>query len=163
MKAQMEMNDPDKMYPDANLTLRISYGKVKGYRPRDAVHYDYQTYLSGLMEKYIPGNTDFDIPEKLQSLYADKDFGDYAVNGDVPLAFIASIHTTGGNSGSPVINAKGELTGTNFDRVWEGILSDYQYNPDICRNVSLDIRFTLFIIEKLGGSKNIIDELQIIK
>ncbi len=163
MKAQMEMNDPDQMYPDANLTMRISYGNVKGYQPRDAVQYKSQTYLSGLLAKNIPGNPDFDVPLKLQSLYAEKDFGDYAVKDDVPVAFIASNHTTGGNSGSPVINANGELTGTNFDRVWEGILSDIQYYPEICRNVSLDIRFTLFIIQKLGGAQHIIDELQIIK
>jgi hypothetical protein len=163
MKAQMEMNDSNRMYPDANLTMRVAYGQVKSYSPNDAVHYDFQSTLQGLMEKYIPGDPDFDVPEKLRSLYAAKDYGPYAANGEVPVAFIATNHTTGGNSGSPVINANGELIGTNFDRVWEGTLSDIQYDGSLCRNIALDIRYTLFIIEKLGGAENIIAELSIVK
>ncbi|MEO8088197.1 MAG: S46 family peptidase, partial [Bacteroidota bacterium] len=163
MKAQMEMNDRDKMYPDANLSLRVTYGQVKGYQARDAVHYNYKSTLSGLIEKYIPGDPDFNVPEKLRTLYDAKDYGTYAENGEVPVAFIATNHTTGGNSGSPVINADGELIGTNFDRVWEGTVSDIQYDLNVCRNISLDIRYTLFIIEKFGDAKNIINELQLSK
>ncbi len=163
MKAQMEMNGTENMYPDGNVTMRLAYGNVKSYNPNDTVHHSYQSNLMGLMEKHIPGDPDFDVPLKLQSLYAAKDYGPYSVNGDVPLAFITNCHTTGGNSGSPVINANGELIGTNFDRVWEGTVSDIQYDPSVCRNIALDIRFTLFIIEKLGGAQNIIDELQISK
>jgi hypothetical protein len=161
MKAQMEMKGGEKLYPDANLTLRVTYGQVKGYSPRDAVHYGYQSTLTGVMEKYIPDDPDFNVPAKLRELYDSKDFGSYALNGDVPVAFIANNHTTGGNSGSPVINADGELIGTNFDRTWEGTLSDIQYDVNLCRNIALDIRYTLFIIEKVGGAKHIIDELQI--
>lgn len=163
MKAQMEMNDPANLYPDANSTLRVAYGQVKGYRPMNAVYYDYFTSLSGIFEKYVPGDPDYDLPSKLIELYDSKNLGSYSSNGDVPFGFITSSHTTGGNSGSAVINAKGELIGTNFDRVWEGTMSDIKYNPEICRNISLDIRFTLFLIEKLGGAQNIIDELQISK
>ena len=163
MKAQMEMRDKEDLYPDANLTLRLAFGQVKSYDPQDAVHYNFQTTLTGVMEKYIPGDPDFDVPEKLQSLYNAKDYGSYAENGEVPVAFIATNHTTGGNSGSPVLNANGELIGTNFDRVWEGTLSDIRFNDSLCRNITLDIRYTLFLIEKLGGAKNIIDELVISK
>lgn len=161
MQAQMERQMRDKMYPDANLTMRVAYGQVKGYEPRDAIHYDYCSTLGGLMEKYIPGDPDFDVPEKLRELYASNDFGNYAVHGELPVAFIATNHTTGGNSGSPVINADGELIGTNFDRTWEGTLSDIYFDPKVCRNITLDIRYTLFLIEKLGGATNIIDELKI--
>jgi hypothetical protein len=163
MKAQMEMYAPEILYPDANLTLRISYGQVQGYNPRDGIHYNYQSFLKGIIEKYIPGDPDFDVPKKLISLYNAKDFGNYSQNGDVPVTFIASNHTTGGNSGSPVINENGELIGTNFDRVWEGTLSDIEFDPSVCRNIVLDIRYTLFIIEKFGSASNIIRELQIVK
>jgi hypothetical protein len=163
MKAQMEMDTTHALYPDANLTMRVSYGQVKGYKPRDGVSYGYQSYLKGIVEKYIPGDPDFDVPEKLLYLYNAKYFGSYEVNGDVPVTFIATNHTTGGNSGSPVINKNGELIGTNFDRVWEGTLSDIEFDPDVCRNIALDIRYTLFIIEKLGGASNIINELRIVR
>lgn len=163
MKAQMEMNNNANMYPDANSTLRVSFGQVKSYDPVDAVHYKHATTLSGLMEKYIPGDPDFDLPAKLIELFNAKDFGSFASGNDVPVAFITNNHTTGGNSGSPLINAFGELTGINFDRAWEGIASDIRFDPEISRNIALDIRCTLFIIEKLGGAKNIIDELNISK
>jgi len=163
MKAQMEMNNPVTMYPDANLTLRVAFGQVQSYSPRDAVHYDYKSTLGGAIEKFIPADPDFNLPAELVQLHAEKNFGDYAADGEIPVAFIATNHTTGGNSGSPVINANGELIGTNFDRIWEGTDSDIQFDPDLCRNISLDIRYTLFIIEKLGDAKNIIDELTIVK
>jgi hypothetical protein len=163
MAAQMEMQPEKKFYPDANSTLRLAYGQVKGYSPRDGDYYTPFSTLDGIMEKYIPGDEDFDVPAKLVELYKSKNYGNYAVNGTMPVAFLATNHTTGGNSGSPVLNAKGQLIGTNFDRVWEGTMSDEQFNPDICRNITLDIRYTLFIIDKFAGDKRLIDEMDIIR
>ncbi len=163
MQAQREFMKDKVFYPDANSTLRIAYGNVKGYYPRDGVYYTPQTNLSGAIEKYVSGDEDFDLPKKLIELYEKKDFGQYAVNGEVPVAFIATNHTTGGNSGSPVLNANGQLIGTNFDRVWEGTMSDIMFDPDRCRNITLDIRYTLFIIDKYAGAKNLIDEMELVK
>jgi len=163
MAAQRNYEPQRAFYPDANSTLRITYGKVKGYEPRDAVYYEYQTYLDGIMEKYIPGHEEFDVPSRLIDLYKAKDYGRYAVNGRLPVSFVATNHTTGGNSGSPVINAKGELIGTNYDRVWEGTMSDVLYNPAICRNVTLDIRYTLFIIDKYANAQRLIGEMQLVQ
>ncbi|HKR03737.1 MAG TPA: S46 family peptidase, partial [Bacteroidia bacterium] len=162
MAAQMEMQSEKKFYPDGNLTLRVTYGQVQDYAPRDAVHYNFYTTLEGVMEKEDASDTQFIVPKKLKELYDKKDYGQYGKNGLMPLAFIASNHTTGGNSGSPVINAKGELIGTNYDRVWEGTMSDLQYDPDQCRNISLDIRYTLFVIDKFAGCKRLIDEMTIV-
>ena len=162
MQAQLEMADGKKMYPDANLTLRIAYGNVKPYHPRDGVDYNFYTTLEGVIEKYKPKDEEFDVPAKLIQLYKQKDYGRYGVNGKMPLAFIATNHTTGGNSGSPVLNAKGHLLGTNFDRVWEGTMSDIDFNPEICRNITLDIRYTLFIIDKFAGAKYLVDEMQLV-
>jgi hypothetical protein len=162
LAGQREMKPEKKFYPDANSTLRIAYGQVMGYDARDAVRYNYYTTLDGLMEKYIPGNEEFDVPAKLVALYKKKDYGRYAVNGKLPIAFIATNHTTGGNSGSPVLNAKGQLIGTNYDRVWEGTMSDILFNPEVCRNVTLDIRYTLFVIEKMGEANRLIQELDLI-
>ncbi|MEO8149948.1 MAG: S46 family peptidase [Bacteroidia bacterium] len=163
MQAQREFQKDKVFYPDANSTLRVAYGNVKGYYPRNGVYYTAQTTLGGAIEKYIPNDDEFDLPKKLTELYAQKDFGRYGVNGDVPIAFIATNHTTGGNSGSPVLNAKGELIGTNFDRVWEGTMSDIMFDPDRCRNITLDVPYTLFIIDKYAGAKNLIDEMEIVK
>jgi hypothetical protein len=163
MAAQRSYEPQRAFYPDANSTLRITYGKVKGYEPRDAVYYGYQTYLDGIMEKYIPGHEEFDVPVRLVELYRAKDFGRYGVNGRLPVSFIATNHTTGGNSGSPVINAKGELIGTNYDRVWEGTMSDVLYNPEICRNITLDIRYTLFIIDKYANAQRLINEMELVQ
>lgn len=159
MQAQMEMQPDKNFYPDANLTMRVTYGNVKGYEPRDGVEYKYFTTLDGLMEKEDSTEEDFVVPSKLKELYALKDYGPYGVSGTLPVNFIATNHTTGGNSGSPVINAYGELIGTNFDRAWEGVMSDLQYDPDQCRNISLDIRYTLFLIEKYAGCKRLIEEM----
>jgi len=164
MTAQRMMQPTKDFYPDANSTLRVAYGEVDGYMAKDAVLYTYQTTDEGIEQKYIPGDEEFDMPEKMMDLFHKNDFGRYAnSNGDLPIAFIASNHTTGGNSGSPVINANGELIGTNYDRVWEGTMSDVMYDINRCRNISLDIRYTLFIIDKYAGAKNIIDELWIVK
>lgn len=163
MAAQREMQPERKFYPDANSTLRVAYGQVRGYEARDAVSYGYYTTLDGIMEKYRPGDEEFDLPASLIDLYRRKDYGRYAVNGTVPVAFVATNHTTGGNSGSPVLNARGHLIGTNYDRVWEGTMSDILFNPEICRNITLDVRYTLFVVEKVGGARWLIDEMDIIE
>ena len=164
MKGILEFSTPqDRIFPDANSTLRVTYGKVKGYEPRDAVSYDHVTYLDGIMEKYIPGDYEFDVPEKLIDLYNKKDFGPYAdKTGKLPVNYIATNHTTGGNSGSPAFDKYGNLVGLNFDRVWEGTMSDIYYDPAICRNIMVDIRFVLFVVDKYAGAQNLIDELKIV-
>ena len=162
MEGQKEMQPEKKLYPDANSTLRLAYGQVRGYEARDAVYFNFQTDLDGIMEKYIPGDEEFDLPTRLVELHKSKDYGRYGVNGTVPVAFIATNHTTGGNSGSPVLNAKGNLIGTNYDRVWEGTMSDILFNPEICRNITLDIRYTLFIVDKFAGAKRLIDEMDLV-
>lgn len=163
MKAILELSPKSaRIFPDANSTLRVTYGKVKGYKPSDAVVYTPFTYLDGVMEKYVPGDYEFDVPQKLIDLYNAKDYGKYAENGKMPVAFIATNHTTGGNSGSPALDANGNLIGLNFDRVWEGTMSDVYYSPDICRNIMVDSRYILFIIDKFAGAKNLIDEMKII-
>ena len=162
MKAILELFPNDRIFPDANSTLRVTYGKVKGYKPNDAITFEPFTYLDGVMEKYVPGDYEFDVPKKLIDLYNSKDYGDYASKGKIPVAFIATNHTTGGNSGSPALDAKGNLIGLNFDRVWEGTMSDIYYSPEICRNIMVDIRYVLFIIDKFAGADNLIKELKII-
>ena len=163
MKAITEFFPNDRIFPDANSTLRVTYGQVKGYKPSDAVVYESVSYLDGVIEKYIPGDYEFDAPAKLIDLYNKKDYGKYAdKNGKMPLCFIATNHTTGGNSGSPALDARGNLIGLNFDRVWEGTMSDIYYSPEICRNIMVDSRYILFIIDKFAGAKNLIDEMTII-
>lgn len=163
MKGILEFFPNDRIFPDANSTLRVTYGKVKGYKPSDAVIYEPISYLDGVMEKYVPGDYEFDVPKKLIDLYNAKDFGKYAdKNGKMPLAFIATNHTTGGNSGSPALDATGNLIGLNFDRVWEGTMSDIYYSPEICRNIMVDTRYILFVIDKFAGAKNLIEEITIV-
>ena len=161
MKALLELNSGERIFPDANSTLRVTYGKVKGYEPKDATIYKPFTYLDGVLEKYIPGDYEFDVPKKLIDLHTSKDYGPYGDSGKMPVCFIGTNHTTGGNSGSPAIDSRGNLIGLNFDRVWEGTMSDIYYDPSICRNVMVDIRYVLFIIDKFANAKNIIDELRI--
>ncbi|ASF43777.1 S46 family peptidase [Capnocytophaga genosp. AHN8471] len=164
MKAILEFSKPqDRIFPDANSTLRVTYGKVAGYSPLDAVTYDYMTYLDGVMEKYVPNDYEFDVPAKLRELYEKKDYGIYGVNGKMPVCFIATNHTTGGNSGSPAIDAQGNLIGLNFDRVWEGTMSDIHYDPKICRNIMVDIRYVLFIIDKYAGAGYLLNEMKLVK
>ncbi len=163
MKGILELSPKDaRIFPDANSTLRVTYGKVKGYEPRDAVYYEPVTYLDGVMEKYVPGDYEFDVPQRLIELYNNKDFGVYGENGKMPVCFIGTNHTTGGNSGSPAIDAKGNLIGLNFDRVWEGTMSDIYYDPSICRNIMVDIRYVLFVIDKYAGDKRLIDEMKLV-
>ena len=165
MKAIMELSPKSaRIFPDANSTLRVTYGKVKGYQPSDAVSYAPITYLNGVMEKYVPGDYEFDVPQRLIDLYNAKDYGQYAdKNGKMPVAFIATNHTTGGNSGSPALDANGNLIGLNFDRVWEGTMSDIHYDPVICRNIMVDIRYVLFVIDKYAGAKHLIEEMKLVK
>lgn len=163
MKGILELSPKEaRIFPDANSTLRVTYGKVKGYAPSDAVTYDHTTYLDGVMEKYIPGDYEFDVPAKLIDLYNKKDYGNYGKNGKMPVCFIGTNHTTGGNSGSPAIDAKGNLIGLNFDRVWEGTMSDIYYDPAICRNIMVDMRYVLFIIDKYAGATRLIEEMKIV-
>lgn len=164
MAQQMSTDKDRKFFPDANSTLRVTYGKVKGSSPKDAVTYDYQTHLAGVMEKYVPGDYEFDVPKKLIDLYDKKDFGNYKdKSGDVPVGFTATNHTTGGNSGSPAIDAQGNLVGLNFDRQWEGTMSDINYDPRFSRNIMVDTKYILFIIDKFADSKWLIDEMKIVK
>jgi hypothetical protein len=164
MAAQMEVFKEKRFFPDANSTRRVTYGQVKGFRPKDGIVYDYRTYLDGVMEKYIPGDYEFDVPAKLISLWKSKDYGRYATkDGRMPVAFLGSNHTTGGNSGSPALDAKGNLVGLNFDRVWEGTMSDVSYDPAICRNIMVDIRYVVFIIDKYAGAQNLIGEMKLVK
>ena len=161
MRGQIEFA-PDRTvyYPDANLTLRVSYGHIKGYSPYDGAYYHPSSTLKGIIEKDNPEIFDYNIPQKLRDIYAARDFGRWVdVRGEVPVCFIATNHTTGGNSGSPVINAEGHLIGINFDRVWEGTMSDIDFDLDFCRNISLDIRYVLFTIEKIGGASYLFDEM----
>ncbi len=163
MAAQMEQGGDRIFYPDANSTLRLAYGKVMGYESRDAVYHRHQTTLTGVMEKDNPEIYDYDVPERLRELYVKKDFGRYAVNGDIPVCFIANNHTTGGNSGSPVLNADGHLIGINFDRAWEGVASDIVFNQKQSRNISIDIRYALFLIDKFAGAGYLLDEMTIVE
>lgn len=159
MKGQMEFEKHKEFYPDANLTLRVAYGKVQGYTPADGIYYYPSSTIEGIMQKDNPEIFDYDIPQKLRDIYAKKDYGRWAVNGTIPVCFIATNHTTGGNSGSPIINGDGNLIGINFDRVWEGTMSDIQFDPEICRNISLDVRYVLFIIDRLAGATWLFNEM----
>ena len=167
MKGMMEYNEVTQggkvFYPDANSTLRVTYGLVKGYSPADAVYYTPVSSLEGIIQKDNPDIYDYNIPQKLRDLYAAKDYGRWEVNGSVPVAFIATNHTSGGNSGSPVLDAEGNLIGVNFDRVWEGTMSDVVYDAEICRNISLDIRYALFVMDKLAGAGHLLKEMEILE
>ncbi len=164
MGQQMSTDKDKTFFPDANSTLRVTYGKVAGSNPKDALYYGYQTTLSGVMEKYIPGDYEFDVPKKLIDLYNKKDYGMYAnKNGEVPVNFTATNHTTGGNSGSPALDANGNLIGLNFDRQWEGTMSDINFDPRFSRNIMVDSKYILFIIDKYADAKWLINEMKIVK
>ncbi len=162
MAAQMEVADKP-LYPDANSTMRLTFGRMEGYSPNDSTTYTTRTYLGGVVKKYVPGDYEFDLPQKILDLYENKDFGPYAdTTGDVPVCFIASNHTSGGNSGSPALNGKGELIGLNFDRVWEGTMSDLYFDNSRCRNIMVDARYVLFVIDKYAGAGYLLDEMELV-
>lgn len=166
MRGLMEMQTDRRFYPDANLTLRIAYGNVAGYEPMDAVYYRSVSTLRGVAQKDRPEIYDYDVPARLREVIAARDFGDYAdrrLGGEVPVAFIATNHTTGGNSGSPVLDARGHLIGINFDRVWEGTMSDIEFDATVCRNIALDVRYVLFVVDKIGGAGYLLDEMKFAK
>ena len=159
----LEMDGAIAYAPDANLTLRLTYGQLKGYKPTDAVYYEHQTTLDGVMDKEDADNWEFVVPAKLKELYNNNDFGSYAMqDGRMPVAIAATTHSTGGNSGSPVMNANGELVGINFDRNWEGVGGDIQYLPDYQRSIIVDVRYVLIVIVKYMGATHLIDEMDIV-
>jgi hypothetical protein len=152
------------IYPDANSTLRLTYGQVMPYEPADGVEYSYYTTLAGVMQKEDPTNREFVVPAKLKELWQQKDFGRYAMkNGEMPVCFIVNTDNTGGNSGSPVFNGKGELIGTGFDRNYEGLTGDIAFRPSSQRAAVVDVRYTLFIIDKFAGARHLIDEMDIVE
>jgi hypothetical protein len=155
--------DYRKYYPDANSTLRVSYGKVEGYNPVDGVIYKNFTTIDGIIEKYVPNDEEFDLDDRFRRLYQEKKFGKYGSNGTLNVAFTASNHTTGGNSGSPVLNAEGHLIGINFDRTWESTMSDIMYDPERCRNISVDARYILWVIDIYADAGYLVKEMKVIK
>ena len=163
VKGVMEMDSDKHFAPDANLTIRYTYGTVRGYEPKDGVEYKYYTTLDGVMAKEDNSSWEFTVPSKLRLLYENKDYGQYAEDGTVPVAFISDLDITGGNSGSPTINARGELVGIAFDGNWEAMSGNIAFNPDLQRCISVDIRYVLFIIDKYAGATNLIKEMKIVK
>ena len=164
VKGLLAMYQDKANFPDANFSLRLTYGQVKGYRPKDAVYYNCQTTLDGVMEKEDSTNWEFVVPDRLKALYEAKNFGRYQLaDGRMPVAFSATTHTTGGNSGSPVLNANGELIGINFDRNWEGVGGDIQYLPDYQRSIIVDIRYVLFLIDKYAGASYLLEEMELVE
>lgn len=164
MKGQMDVMTGRKYYPDANSTLRVAYGKVGSFAPRDGVIYNWYTTLDGVMQKEDPAVDEFHVSPRLKELWTRKDYGQYADgNGELHVAFIANNHTSGGNSGSPVIDANGNLIGLNFDRDWEGTMSDEAFDPTFCRNISVDIRYVLFVVDKFAGAGYLVSEMKLVK
>lgn len=152
-----------KQWSDANSTLRITYGKLEGSAPTDGMAYTSHTTLKGMIDKYQTGNPDFELQPRMLELYRQKDYGDYAQNGELWVCFTGSNHTTGGNSGSPVLNADGHLMGLNFDRSWESTMSDFLFDPARCRNIVVDIRYVLWVMDKYSGARHLVDEMTLIR
>ena len=160
----LEWKDGEPSYPDANFTMRYTYGTVGGYSPKDAVVYKHYTTLDGVMEKEDPDNWEFVVPEKLKELWKNGDYGQYAnEDGEMVTCFLSNNDITGGNSGSPIMNARGELIGLAFDGNWESMSSDVMFEPDLQRCINVDIRYVLFIVDKFGGAKWLIDEMDIVR
>lgn len=163
MAAQMVVGNATELYPDANSTMRITYGRVEGFTPRDGVRYNTHTYLDGVIAKYVPGDYEFDLPARMLELYEAKNYGRYATDeGRLPVCFIASNHTSGGNSGSPALDANGNLIGLNFDRVWEGTMSDVYFDEAICRNIMVDIRYVLWVVDVYAGAGHLVEEMNLV-
>jgi hypothetical protein len=162
-EGMLKMDTSRAYYPDANFTMRLTYGTVSDYYPADAVHYDYITYLKGVMEKEGPAGGEFEVPAKLKELYKAKDYGRYGVDGKMPVCFLSNNDITGGNSGSPVINGKGELIGLAFDGNWEAMSGDIVFENELQKTISVDIRYVLFIMDKYAGATNLIEELTIVE
>lgn len=162
VKGRMTLFPELKYWPDANSTLRITYGKMEGSKPRDGMKYLPYTTLTGIAQKYIPDHRDFDVPARLLELEAQRDYGRYATNGELRVCFLGSNHTTGGNSGSPALDARGQLVGLNFDRTWESTMSDIMFNGEICRNIMVDIKYVLFIVDKFAGAGHLVDEMELV-
>jgi hypothetical protein len=162
--ALMEMAPEKTLYPDANSTMHLSYGSILSYNPRDAVNYKYITTLKGVVEKYKPGDYEFDVSQRLLDLYYKKEFGRYSSpKGYMPVCFITNNDITGGNSGSPVINAGGELIGLAFDGNWEAMSGDVAYEPELQRCIVVDIRYVLWVMDIYAGAKNLVDEMTIVQ
>ena len=159
----LEWNKGQASYPDANSTMRLTYGTVGGYAPKDGVVYKHYTTLDGVMEKEDPNDYEFHVPARLKELWKAKDFGQYAWNGSVPTCFLTNNDITGGNSGSPVLNAKGELIGLAFDGNWESMSSDVMFEPDLQRCICVDIRYVLFMMDKFGGAGYLLDEMNLVR
>lgn len=162
MAAQMTLFPERAFYPDANSTLRVTFGKVEGYQPEGMPRYEAQTWLSGVVAKYVPGDYEFDVHPRLLELEKNRQYGRYGTSQGMPVCFIGSNHTTGGNSGSPAIDAHGNLIGLNFDRVWEGTMSDLNFDPTICRNIMVDARYILFVTDIFAGAGHIVDEMTLV-
>ncbi|WP_317164049.1 S46 family peptidase [Cryomorpha ignava] len=162
VKATMELFPNKKYWPDANSTMRLTYGKMEGSEPQDGLEYKAYTTLDGIVQKYIPGDKEFDVPERLLELQQNGDYGKYATDGELRVCFLGSNHTTGGNSGSPALDGKGQLVGLNFDRTWESTMSDLMFNGEICRNIMVDVKYVLFIVDKFAGAGHLVDEMKLV-
>jgi hypothetical protein len=159
-----KMAEPDKhFYPDANSTLRLAYGRLEGFSPADAITYQPYTRVEGVLAKYKPGDYEFDLDQRYRQLVEQRDFGRFEDHGSLPVCFLASNHTTGGNSGSPVLNGRGRLIGLNFDRCWEGTMSDLNYDIELCRNIAVDVRYILWVVEKYADAGYLLDEMTLVK
>jgi len=163
VKGKYEMFPEKNHWPDANSTMRISYGQLEGSKPADGMKYTEHTTLDGIIAKYNSGNPDFELLPRMLELYKNKEYGDYAQDGSLWVCFTGSNHTTGGNSGSPVIDAEGCLMGLNFDRSWESTMSDFMFNPNRCRNIVVDIRYVLWVMDIYSGASHLVDEMKLIR
>ncbi len=162
VKAMMELFPRKTYWPDANSTMRLTYGKMEGSEPRDGLEYKAYTTVDGIIQKYIPGDKEFDVPARLLELQANGDYGKYATNNEMRVCFLGSNHTTGGNSGSPTLDGNGNLVGLNFDRTWESTMSDLMFNGEICRNIMVDIKYVLFIVDKYAEAGHLVDEMNLV-
>ena len=163
LRSIMESDSTKTFFADANSTIRLTYGKVEGSKPRDGMSYNWFTTIDGIVEKYNTGASDFEVPERLLELHRQKKYGRYGSNGNLNICFLGSNHTTGGNSGSPALDAKGSLIGINFDRTWESTMSDILFDKDICRNIMVDIRYVLWVIDIYAGAGHLVEEMNLIE